>query len=200
MGAPFNKNLCGRMFVYANTGSNYFNGSNDNIYTFFPFNDTIYNVNKNNGILTPILIARIGERCVSPTTDAETCDNIRNSDTPRNIFSFYDWDNIIMFSYNPPGEKTPYKTVVADIENGKVLYCGSFKRDKNNFPINQFSYTSDSVGKTKLLSVVPADHISIIADNDKDPSLHPLLHEIAGKIDEESNPVFIFYDYIGPGI
>lgn len=196
-GAPFNENLRGRRRLY-DVGANYFYDFGGELLTLFQYNDTVYTIDRNSGEISPFIIVKIGERTIPLDADRQTCKMMSESDIPNNIFSLYRWGNQIMFYYDDAskGQKYPYKSVIADVKSGDIIYCGGFDSDKNRLPIKIFSYDdTDHSSKRKLLSVVPAINISVLAERDKNPEEHPLIHEIASKVNEESNPVLVFYNY-----
>lgn len=197
-GAPFNENLRGRRKVY-DVGANYFYDFGDELLTIFQYNDTVYSVDRKTGELSPYLIAKIGERSIPVDADRQTCKTMSESDIPNNIFSLYKWGNHIMFYYDDAakGQKYPYKSVIADAKSGEIIYCGGFDSDSNKLPVKIFSYdNTDTSGERRMLSVVPAINVTALAERDKNPEEeHPLLHEIASKINEDSNQVLVFYKY-----
>ena len=94
---PYNTYMCGYSYSLG-SGANYFYEYEDTLFTYFPYNDTIYTVGKE-GFLTPYLSVNLGET-ITPEMSARKVERLRK-ERSANIFSFYKWQNRILFSYIP---------------------------------------------------------------------------------------------------
>lgn len=182
----YNKELCGLSFSLSE-GANSFYYYQDSIYTYFPFNDTIYCVNEENGELSPYLRVKIGDERIGLEDDKKQIDALRKK-ISSTIFAFYKWDEAILFSYYNNNENRKY--VFAD-KTGKVLFTGAFGLDRNKLPVRVIAYHSDK--KTgELLSINYPHELIGLAKYHAEKS--PVLKEIVGHISEEGNPILVFYN------
>lgn len=183
---PYNKELCGLSFSLSE-GANSFYSYQDSIYTYFPFNDTIYCVDGENGELSPYLRVKIGDECIGLEDDKKQIDALRKK-VSSTIFAFYKWDEAILFSYYYNNENRKY--VFVD-KTGEVLFTGAFGLDRNKLPVRVIAYHSDKE-TGELLSLNYPHELIGLAKYHAEKSL--VLKEIAGSISEEGNPILIFYN------
>lgn len=186
---PFCQHLCGHSYNFSSGANNFFEYGN-NIFTYFPLNDTIYTVDSTNGNLAPYVKINLGDRNVDLDADKATAEAILKGKTPKNIYAFYNWGDTLMFSYT--SENMVQTTVIAD-KTG-VLHQGVLKLDKNNMPVSIYNYDTSDKNQRFLLSILQAPTAKVVAEYDKIPDEHPILHEIASLITEEDNPVLIKYN------
>lgn len=183
---PYNKELCGLSFSLSE-GANSFYYYQDSIYTYFPFNDTIYCVDKENGELSPYLRVKIGDEYIGLEDDRKQIDVLRKK-VSSTIFAFYKWDDAILFSYYYNNENRKY--VFVD-KTGEVLFTGAFGLDRNKLPVRIIAYHSDKE-TGELLSINYPHELIGLAKYHAEKS--PVLKEIVGSISEEGNPVLVFYN------
>lgn len=115
---PFNKELCGLSFSQ-DGGSNSFYFYNDSLFTFFPYNDTIYCVDRKEGTLTPYVSIGIGDESIKIDDSNIQVKEKRDKGIVNTIFSFYKWGNWLFFSYYYKDENRSY--VLTDI-SGNILF------------------------------------------------------------------------------
>ncbi len=181
---PYNRHLCGYSYTLGD-GANYFYAYDDTLFTYFPYNDTIYTIGKE-GLLLPYLSVGIGAT-VTPEMSMRITDKLRK-ERPVNIFSFYKWQNLMLFSYIPV-EGQRRVSVLADWDH--VIFHGQFNTDKNGLPINIVAYDTDEPER-KLLSIVEPAVLHSASRRLGDEMSK--LQEIAGQVVEDDNPVLLFYD------
>lgn len=186
---PYNTYMCGYSYSLG-SGANYFYEYEDTLFTYFPYNDTIYTVGKE-GFLTPYLSVNLGET-ITPGMSARKVERLRK-ERPANIFSFYKWQNRILFSYIPV-ESGRRVYVVA--EDNRVIFHGQFNADENGLPINAVAYDTDEA-EHKMLSVIEPTLLHF-ALNRKKQEESTFLQEIATQVVEDDNPVLLFYDMMTP--
>jgi len=186
---PFCQHLCGHSYTFSSGGNNFFEYGNK-IFTYFPLNDTIYTVDPGNGELDPFAKINLGDRSVALDADKATAEAILNGNMPKNIHAFYNWGDTLMFSYT--SENAAFTTVIAD-KTG-VLHQGVLRLDKNGMPVSEYAYDTSDKNPRFFLSILQAPTAKVVAEYDKTPNAHPILHEIASQITEEDNPVLIKYN------
>ncbi|WP_289159788.1 6-bladed beta-propeller [uncultured Muribaculum sp.] len=186
---PFNRHLCGHSYTFSTGGNNFFEYGNK-IFTYFPLNDTIYTVNPQNGELAPYAKINLGDRSVALDADKATADAILEGNMPKNIHAFYNWGDTLMFSYT--SENALPIMVIAD-KTG-VLHQGAMRLDKNGMPVSEYAYDTSDKNQRFFLSILQAPNAKVLAEYDKAPGEHSVLHEIASQITEEDNPVLVKYN------
>lgn len=185
---PYNKELCGLSYSLGE-GGNSFYCYDDSLFTFFPYNDTVYHVDKNNGELSPYVTIRIGDEQIGMDDDKKRVDELRKK-ISCSIFGFYKWDDRLLFSYYYAGGNRKY-VMVNKNNPEKVIFAGAFGWDKNKIPVRAVAYDSDRE-RLELLSITyPFEVLSVCKRHGENS---PLLKELAGKVAEDGNPVLVFYN------
>lgn len=185
--APFNRHLCGYGVALGNETNGFYTYDNQ-IYTFFPYNDTIYTVDKEKGGLHPYLVIGKDVEKIYLDDGKKCVDQLRKESLIPLICSFYKWKKHLFFAYSY--KKENFKYVLAE-ENGNILYHGPLGLDKNRLPIHPTAYNTDHADGC-LLSIVNAFEVSAIAKKRAQESA--VLNEISNRISEDDNPVLVFYD------
>jgi len=183
---PYNKELCGLSFSQAE-GGNAFYHYLDSAFTLFPYNDTIYCVNKNDGTLFPYRIIKVGNEKIEMNADKAAIKELRKKGIVSSVFSFYKMRRKIMFSYYYNNENRKY--TIAD-ERGNILFNGAFGLDMNKLPVRILAFDSDEKDE-RILSLAHPFELIGLAKRYNDKSL--LLNQIVANISTEDNSVLIFY-------
>lgn len=191
---PFNEALQGRIYTFGNETNNFYSQA-DELLTYVSYNDTIYAVDTKNGQLSPRYSVPISHRTVRKGDSRAEVTQLLKSGVPATIFNFYKWNSTLLFSYSYKDGQSR-ETVLYDTEKG-LLFKGAFRMDSNGIPIQMAAYDTDAPAPRKLMNVVNTFVLKSCQKNDREIEKHALLHEIAGRVDEESNPVLIFYNYVG---
>lgn len=186
-GGAYNKELCGLSFSQ-DEGANSFYLYNDSLFTFFPYNDTIYCVDREKGRLLPYMSVLIGDERITMEDGKARIKELKEKGIVNSIFSFYKWDNRMLFSYYYKKENRKY--VLADSE-GNVLFKGAFTLDKDKLPVRVVPYDGNS--NKKLLSLINSTVLLSLAEKYGEKSR--TLKDISEKVTEEGNPVLVFYDF-----
>lgn len=187
-GGAYNKELCGLSFSQ-DEGANSFYLYNDSLFTFFPYNDTIYCVDREKGRLLPYMSVLIGDERITMEDGKARIKELKEKGIVNSIFSFYKWDNRILFSYYYKKENRKY--VLAD-DAGNVLFKGAFTLDKDKLPVRVVPYDGNS--NQKLLSLINSTVLLSLAEKYGEKSR--TLKDISEKVTEEGNPVLVFYDFL----
>jgi len=183
----FNKNIQGKAYSFGE-GYNAFYHYKDSIFTFFPFNDTIYVVNPKDGVLNPYLSVALNKQKIELSMSASKALKLAKELTP-SIFAFYKWDNYMCCSFYYADNPRRYLIFSKD---GSILFCGSFNLDKYKLPIRMVAYETDQTSVQMLSLVYPEEMLFLYK---KYGSNSKLLDKIASGMGEESNPVLLFYDF-----
>ncbi|WP_321481208.1 6-bladed beta-propeller [uncultured Bacteroides sp.] len=183
---PYNKELCGLSFSQAEGGDAFYHYL-DSTFTLFPYNDTIYYVNKHDGGLFPYRRVKVGDEKIEMNTDKATIKELRKKGIVSSVFSFYKMRGKIMFSYYYNNENRKY--TIAD-EGGNILFNGAFGLDMNKLPVRMLAFDSDEKDE-RILSLVHSFELIGLAKHYTDKSL--LLNQIVANISAEDNSVLIFY-------
>lgn len=185
----FNKQLLGNTFTHQGLCSKFMSdNSNDNVLTFFPYNDTIYNVDVNSGHIIPLIAIKIGDRNINKDTSTDEIAAIRASGAANSIYAPYYWDNKLMFQYI---QNMPKLAVVKT--DGEIILNGTIGKDSNGLPISFIDLQSDTSSK-QALSVLSSTTLDAITSHITDLTEFPVLKMLSDKVSDESNPILIFYD------
>lgn len=185
----FNKQLLGNTFTHQGLCSKFVSdNSNDNVLTFFPYNDTIYNVDVNNGHIIPMIAIKIGDRNINKDTSMDAITAIRASGAVNSIYAPYYWDNKLMFQYI---QNRPKLAVVKT--DGEIILNDTIGKDSNGLPISFIDLQSDTSSK-QALSVLSSTTLDAITSHITDLTEFPALKMLSDKVSDESNPILIFYD------
>lgn len=185
----FNKQLLGNTFTHQGLCSKFVSdNSNDNVLTFFPYNDTIYNVDVNNGHIIPLIAIKIGDRNINKDTSTDEIAAIRASGAVNSIYAPYYWDNKLMFQYI---QNMPKLAVVKT--DGEIILNGTIGKDSNGLPISFIDLQSDTSSK-QALSVLSSTTLDAITSHITDLTDFPVLRMLSDKVSDESNPILIFYN------
>lgn len=187
-GIGYNKNLRGLSFTQSE-GHNGFYCYSDSIFANFPFNDTIYTVNKRDGSLSPYYCFKTGNDKIELDSSIQEIEELRKKGIVTSIFCFYKLENYMLFSYYY-GDKRKY--TIADT-GGRILFNGSFKFDENGFLVRATPYDSNRTCN-KLMSIVYPSELLSIAENKKDAS--DIMVRLADSVKIEDNPILVFYNWI----
>lgn len=183
---PFNPALRGFVFTF-NYQVSAFSKGGDKLLTYFPYDETVYRVDYRTGNLIPHVDIRMGERDIDKDSSQEDVERILSSDQPNTFYAMYEWEDRISFSYSYGSPVC----VVATLE-GEILMNGIIGTDGNGIPVSLYGMETESPTKD-ILSIVSAPLVKMIASKKDDLSKYPTLKEISESIDDESNPVLIFY-------
>ena len=140
--------------------------------------------------MAPYAKVNLGDRSVALDADKATADAILEGNMPKNIHAFYNWGDTLMFSYT--SENALPIMVIAD-KTG-VLHQGAMRLDKNGMPVSEYAYDTSDKNQRFFLSILQAPNAKVLAEYDKAPGEHSVLHEIASQITEEDNPVLVKYN------
>lgn len=185
---PFNPIMTGLSYSFNGQTGKFFE-SKDGVFTFFPYNDTIYQLDMDKGKLKPLLDIKIGtsKRNITHYATQEEIASIQNSTAPDIINAPYMWDDKLLFGYVSDRPKIALISL-----EGKVIANGFLGLDSKKLPIT-FIDLHDNPDNKEVLSIIPSDFVQAIASNADNFRDSPLLRELSEKISEESNPVFVFY-------
>lgn len=183
----YNKELCGLSFSLSEGGNGFYHYA-DSLFAVFPFNDTIYSVNKQSGFLSPYLSIKIGDEKIKIDDSKLRIKELRDGGISTSVFSFYKLGDLTLFSYYFNNKNRKYTIVDG---RGSILFNGAFGLDENKIPVRVVPYDCD-VAHEELLSLSYPQELLAMAKRYSDQS--DFLKEIAGKISEEDNPVLIFYN------
>lgn len=157
------------------------------ILTSFPYNDTIYSVNPDNGEIKPFIKLKIGDRNITQQTGKSEIDRILNSNDPSTFGPIYNLGDKILLYYI---DEFP-KIVLVGMD-GNVLMNGIATIDKNGLPIAILDKSSSSPSE-EVYSIVPASLLLRLASKKGNSGDYPILKKISNNISEESNPVLVIY-------
>lgn len=186
---PYNKELCGLSYSLSE-GSNSFYYYNDSVFTFFPYNDTIYCVDKQDGELSPYAVIQIGDEHIAINDGKKRVDELRKK-VSSSIFSLYKWDDLLLFSYYYDGGNRKYVLVNKNTPKD-IIFEGAFGLDKDKIPVRVVAYDSDRDSKELLSITYPFEILSLAKRYGENSTL---LKELAGKVSEEGNPILMFYNF-----
>ena len=190
----YNKALNGRSFSTP-SGSNGFYMSEENIYYCLPYSDTIYEINKETGNLSPVVRILLGDRVIQERDEEKRVMEILSSSVPSNIFAFYKWSNILAFSYY--GEDDVRQYVFYDLKKG-LLHNAPLGFDKNHIPVSIMSYDNYRQGEYRLLCSISPITVRTLCKKQSDKDVNPLLQELNKKILNNDNPILVFYNILNP--
>ena len=189
---PFNKGLVGRRLNLGVGKSSFYLCQNE-IYTTFPLNDTIYQVDKNIGILTPFLAFDLKTVRPMPTDSPQKAidyfNDIIKSDIPSSPFGFNKHNDKIRIQFI---NQHRFHTIRANI-NGTFIENGIAEYDDFGLPYSPMSYyDSDNTGF--ILSVIHSHNLEIFTQlatkKNKDLSV---ITEINSALINNENPILVFY-------
>lgn len=187
--APFNKHLLGLSFSLSE-GSNAFYHFNDSAFCIFPFNDTIYTVSRN-GKAFPYRIINIGDMKISLDDGPDRIKKLREHGISTSVFAYYKLcGGYTLFSYYYGEQSRKY--VLADSDNN-IIFNTSLGLDIDKLPVRIISHETDLEPRSVMSLVYPFEIIGLVK---KYPE-SDVLTNLAEKLDDESNPVLIFYSFDG---
>lgn len=190
----YNKALNGKSFSFS-SGSNSFFMSDESLFYCIPYNDIIYEINKDTGEPSPFMRIILGDRVIQEGDDVKRVTEILNSSVPSNIFAFYKWENLLIFSYY--GEDDIRQYVFYDQQNG-LIHNAPLSFDENQLPISIMNYDNYCQNPYKLLSNISPISIRMIYEKQEDKNMNPVLQELYRQVLDNENPVLIFYDILHP--
>lgn len=182
----FNPSLRGYSFT-VNNQVLAFSKDDKNVFTYFPYNNMIYRVDEQTGKLIPHVNIKLGERNINKDSSPEDVERILKSDQPNTFYALYEWEDRITFSYY----RTSPLCVVATLD-GEILMNGIIGKDGNGIPVSLYGMETETPTK-EILSIVPASLVKHMAAGKEDLSEYPVLKNISEGLDDESNPVLVFY-------
>lgn len=185
---PYNKHLNGHSFSNG-YGGNTFYHYDDSIFTYFPYNNTIYQIDKNNGNINPYLRIKIGDTQIELDDREKVVDKLMKGGIVNTIFRFYKWGEFLFFSYFY--EDGPSCNVLMK-KNGSLYYKGHFSVDMNGLPINIATFETDSVNKS-IISILDPSVIHEMPYN-----IHgnnAIFKKVLYNSQEDGNPILVFYDF-----
>lgn len=185
---PFNKHLLGHIYSFGE-GHNTFYNYSDSIFTYFPFNDTVYVVNPEKGTLKPYLSVSLNKKKIEPDMSKEEVEQLMKELTP-SIFSLYKWDDYMCCSFYDDDDLRRYLIFST---SGTILFCGNFNIDENKLPVRMVTYDSEQPHSQMLSILYPQE---LLYSYKKYGDSSNLLKDICSNINEEDNPVLVFYDFI----
>ncbi|WP_308554354.1 6-bladed beta-propeller [uncultured Mediterranea sp.] len=180
---PFNEHLRGYAFTQGEGGNNFY-AYDDSVFTFFPYNDTIYTVNAGSGRLTPYMAVRVGDERIRLDDDKVTVNRLRKKDITPTIHAFYKWGNYHLFAYFH--KDNPCKYVLLKGKDN-VLFHGTSAWDENYLPIKVVAYDTDSNCHLLLSVIRPYEIPSRYSDKS------PILKKLSDNVSAEDNPILVFY-------
>lgn len=184
---PYNPALTGLTYT-VNSQVCKFSKQGSEVLVFFPFNDTIYKIDTNDGMIYPLITAKIGDRNINEDTDSKEIERILNSDEPETIASVYKLNDRVLFNFV---DESP-KTVLIGLD-GKVFVNGIITTDKNKLPVS-ISEISTTFPNDRIMSIVyPATARKKVSKLEKLGD-YPVLEDIYTKTTENSNPVLVLYE------
>lgn len=185
---PFHPGLRGRSYGFS-SGGNYFYEYDDSVFCFFPFNDMVYRLEKD-GSLHNYMQIKVGERVVRPDASDQELDDALHSNIPTNIFAFYKFKDLFLFSFYDKNDKRV--DVFYRLRNGFLSY-GQTGLDSNGIPVSITSYTQKDGGEYKLLNIVTPEILTYFYRKHQNDDGFPVLNGIGEQIQGNGNPVLIFY-------
>ena len=120
----------------------------------------------------------------------KTVEEILQSDTPSNIFSFCRCQDLIIFSYFGK-EDTRIETIYSTRQG--LLYNGPVGLDSNGMPVSIASYINRSTERQYLLSMVNPEAMRFFYNKRKGNENYPILNNIGTNLGSNGNPALIFY-------
>lgn len=188
LSAPFNKHLLGHEYVF-NHGSNGFYHYNDSIFVLFPFNDTIYSLTPK-GEIIPSQIIRIGDLRLSLDDSEMLLKRLLKEGISSSVFGYYKLGDYTMFSYRYANNRI--QTVLVN-PKGNILFDIALKSDIDHIPLLLISFDTDQKDSS-ILNLVPS---AVILSQAKRYSDNQVLAELAEELDEDGNPLLVFYSFKG---
>ena len=185
---PYNKHLNGHSFTNG-YGGNAFYQYDDSIFTYFPYNNTIYQIDRNNGLISPYLKFEIDDSQIQLDDREKVVDKRLKDGTINTFFRFYKWEDFFFFSYFYKDE--PSSSVLVK-RNGEIYFKGHFSQDINGLPINIATFDSDTVNKSIISVLEPSIVHKMSYDRIK---RNTILEGILHNTQEDGNPILIFYDF-----
>lgn len=183
----FNDELLGHVYIVNGQASSFVRNG-ESIMTMFPYNETLYDVDIESGRLSPRVEVAMTGRNLTPDSTPEEVKETLASDLPALFYALHSWNGNLIFSYICKG-KGPSTALVS---SGDVIMNGTIGMDFNSIPVSLFTLNSTKETE-EILSIVPSEVIANIAERNGDPSVYPVLMDIADNLTEDSNPVLIFY-------
>ncbi len=194
--APFCEHIRSHGFSFGRGSVIFSDCGGMDVLAAFPLNDTLYAIDKSNGHISPLAVINFGmDRTVPLDAEKEEAKSILDGDVPKTIFSVHNWGDVLMFEYSPK-KASGFTTVLVDLPSGEILYEGNGSIGKDGVIWYPFVYSSDSKDHP-MMTLLNSDYLVIQAEYSSRED-NPLLHEIVDQLDEEANPVLVFYDFIGP--
>lgn len=157
------------------------------VYNYFPYNETIYEIDSISGDIKPLVDLKMETRHIGADTEAQEVDRILKSNVAKVFHAAYIYGDLLFFSYFD----NRIKSVLCSLQ-GKIYLNGAATIDSNGLPISFYGlYTSSP--SDSILSIVPAPVVKSIASGKNGLSEYPVINEISQQLESDSNPVLVFY-------
>lgn len=189
----FNDELLGRSFSHSGALP-FYSYQNDKYLMSLPFNQELYYLDSASCMPLPLVRLDIANcnYTISNSTSGNEIEHILKETPTKILFSIYNWNNDLMVGYE--SADSPFVYAIVDLRDGRIKVNQPLRPDKNGLPVMPYAYISASRTKKQLLSVVDPLVISSML-HVKGESASELLKEIATTINDDSNPVLVFYNY-----
>lgn len=187
-GIEFNPLMRGHSYSI-NGSSSRFIETNDELFTYFPYNDTIYKVDTT-GRLFPSFEIKIKNhnRNINKESTEQEIKSIMNSNEFTLFEAPYKWNDFFLFGYST--NLIPKLALIS--LKGEVIINGRIGFDSNNLPVSFVPLHSNKY-EDYILNIIPSEVLKIIASKKENLKDYPLLMDLDQKLNENSNPVFVFY-------
>ena len=192
---PFNEGLIGQK-IFNGDYHSFFYQYNDSVYMSSILNDTIYNVSQATGEPVPYIAFDFNTKRPnlddSPQQIHKYLETLMRGGHPSAPYHFYRFNNGIMVFYGY--EHKPY-IMIASLE-GEMLFSARIGFDEHGIMTSYTPYLdSDNTGYVVAVASPGGiyEQIDYRRKINKDTSL---LNDIATRIDDDSNPVLLFYNWI----
>lgn len=194
-GLPFNKALIGQKFFNGSYTSLFYQ-YNDNIYMSSMLSDTVYRVSGATGEIFPHVAFDFN---VLRPVAKDTPNNVtkylesRNTEFPTSPYNYCFFNNGIIAFYD-----YEFKShILITDSDGKLLYSALTPADENGIKLSYITPYIDSNNSSQIINtVVPTRIFSWINERKNNNDEHKLLDEIGSHVNENSNPILFFYDWI----
>lgn len=193
---PFNEELLGNKFINGNYGSSFYL-YRDNIYMGSMLNNSIYQIDIDNGDIEPRIVYTMNSQALPKVDDSKKyvttyLSNLRKGTQPSSIYNFYCFKNGMMVSFT---YQYRLHTTVTSL-SGDILYSGRIVADECNM-IAAFTPYLDSDNTGYAIKEVSTDRILMRLEYLKKNNVeNHQLNQIADQITNDSNPVLFFYNWV----
>ena len=190
---PFNKELIGQKIFNGDYHSLFYQ-YNNSVYMSSILNDTVYNVSQATGELVPYIAFNFNTGRPnlddSPQQVRKYLGTLRDGGYPSVPYNFYRFNNGVMASYIY--ERESY-IIIASL-SGEMLFSARTGFDEHGIMTYYTPYLdSDNTGYIVAVADNIYEKLDYRRETNQDISL---LSDIASRIDDDSNPVLLFYNWV----